>query len=159
LSEEPEEAETILESLVQQFMGSEQQPQSSGDFGPDASILLLIGRGLCHRICEKRLFCPYPRCKAEIKNVSALLTGLNKKYELADVCYKDLMRHFIQDLYPERIDIILKTGDGVTVDRPWDVKRCFSLGCYYFHNKHHNVEIHSKAHKERYANIQEMEWF
>jgi hypothetical protein len=57
-------------------------------------------------------------------------------------------------LYLRRIDIVLKIGDGVTVERPWDVERCLCLGCDYFHNKHHNVEIYAKAHKEMYANMQ-----
>jgi hypothetical protein len=83
----------------------------------------LIIRGLCHPISRKELFSPYSRCKAGIKNVSALLTHLDKKHELTDMCCKELMRCFIYGLYPERIDIVLKTEDGITVNRLWDVKR------------------------------------
>jgi hypothetical protein len=117
LIEELEEAKTNLKILIQEFAGSEQQSQSNGDLGLDAPILLLIVRGLCHRIYRNDLFCLYPKCKAGIKNISALLTYLNKKHELADVCCKDIMRHFIHDLYPGRIDIIPKTGNRVTVNR------------------------------------------
>jgi hypothetical protein len=62
---------------------------------------------LCHRIYKNDLFCPYPKCKAEIKNVSVLLAHFDKKHELADMCGKDLMRHFIFGQYLSRIDLIL----------------------------------------------------
>jgi hypothetical protein len=64
--------------------------------------------------------------KAEVKNVSALLKHLNKKHELTDLCCKDLMRYFIYGLCPGRIVIILKTRDGVTVARLWDVERALA---------------------------------
>jgi hypothetical protein len=98
LFEELEETKTNLEILRQEFAGSEQKPQSSGDIGPDALIQFLIVRGLCRRICRKELFCPYPKCKVGIKSISALLKYLDKKHELADVYYKDLMRYFIHGL-------------------------------------------------------------
>jgi hypothetical protein len=82
------------------------------------------------------------------------LTHLDKKYELIDMCCKDLIRHFIHDLYPGRIDIVLKKGDGVTVDRLWDMEKCPCLGCDYFHSRHNNVEIYAKVHKEMYANME-----
>jgi hypothetical protein len=91
LFEELEETKISFEALLHEFAGNIQQSQSSGDFGPDVPILPLIVRGLCHRICRMDLFCPYPRCKAEMKNVSALLMHLDKRHELADVCCKDLI--------------------------------------------------------------------
>jgi hypothetical protein len=124
LIEELEEAKTSLEAFMQEFAGNEQKSQDSRNHGPDVPILFLIVRRLCHRICKKDLFCPYPKCKAGIKNVSFLLTHLNKKHELADVCCKDLVRHFVHGIYPDRIDIVLKTGDGTTVDGLWGVQRC-----------------------------------
>jgi hypothetical protein len=69
LLDDLEEAKTSLEALVQEFAGNEQQPQSSVYLGPDVPILLLIIQGLCHRICKKDLFCPYPKCKAGIKSL------------------------------------------------------------------------------------------
>jgi hypothetical protein len=95
LSEELEAANPNLEALMQECAGSEEQPQSSGNLGPDAPILLLIGRGLGHRICRKDLFGPYPKCKADIKNLLALSTHLDKKHELTDVHCRELMRYFI----------------------------------------------------------------
>jgi hypothetical protein len=109
---------------------------------------------LCHRICRKDLFCPDPKGKAEIKDVSALLTHLNKKHELSNVYCKNLRRHFIHGIYPGRIHIVLKKRDGVTINRLWDVERCPCLGCDYFYNRHHNVEIHAKVHKEMCANME-----
>jgi hypothetical protein len=85
-----DEGKTTLETLMQEFAGSEQRAQSSRDVGLDALILLLILRGLCDRICRKDLFCPSPRCNAEIKNISALLMHLEIKHELAEVCRRDL---------------------------------------------------------------------
>jgi hypothetical protein len=64
------------------------------------------------------------------------------------------MGYFIHGLRPRRIDIVLKTGDGVTVDRPCDVERCPCLGCDYSHNKHHNIEIDAKGYKEMYGNME-----
>jgi hypothetical protein len=159
LSEEPEETKTSSDALRPEFAASEQKSQKSGDLVLDAPILLLIVRGLCHRVCRKDLFGPYPRRKAEIKNISALLTHLDKKHELADVYCKDLMRHFTHDLYPGRIDIVLKTGDGVTVDKLWDVEKCPCLGCDYFHSRHHNSEIYAKLHKEMSTNTEALGWF
>jgi hypothetical protein len=39
------------------------------------------------------------------------------------------------------------------------VERCLCLDCDYFHNKHHNIEIHAKVHKEIYANMEALGWF
>jgi hypothetical protein len=69
------------------------------------------------------------------------------------------MRHFIQSLYPGRIDVILKREDGVTINRLRDVERCPCLGCDSVHNKHNNVEMHAKVHKEMYANEEALQWF
>jgi hypothetical protein len=91
LSEELKKAKISLEIVMQDFAGSEQQPRNSKNLSPDAPILLLIVRGFCHRICKKDLFCPYSKCKARIKNVSALLTHLDKKHELANGYCKDFM--------------------------------------------------------------------
>jgi hypothetical protein len=66
------------------------------------------------------------------------------------------MQHFIHSLYPGRIDILLKTGDRVILNRLWGVKKCPCLGYDYFHNRHHNVEVQAKAHKEMSANMQEL---
>jgi hypothetical protein len=101
---------------------------------------------------------PDPRCKPEIKNISGLLPHLDKKHELTDVCCKDLMPHFIHGLCPGRTDIILKTGDGETANRLWDVERCPCLGCDPFHNRHHNVEVHVKVHTEMHANMEALGW-
>jgi hypothetical protein len=116
LSEELKKAKPSLEMPLQEFGAREQEPQGSGDLGPDALVLFLTVRGFCHRICRKHLFVLYPKCKAEIKSISVRLTHLHKKPELTDVCCKDLMRHFIHSLCPRRIDGILKTGDGVIVN-------------------------------------------
>jgi hypothetical protein len=147
-----------LEVLLHEFAGSEQQLQSSRDLDPDASILLLIVRGLCHRICRKDIFGLYSKCKAETKNISALLTHLDKKYELRHMRCKNLMRHFIPSPYPGRIDTVPKIGDGATVDRLWDVERCPCLGSNDYHNKHDNIEIHAKVHKQMYANMDALGW-
>jgi hypothetical protein len=69
------------------------------------------------------------------------------------------MRHFIHGRYPERIDVGLKIGDGVTVTRLWNVEKCSYLGCDYFHNRSHNVEIYAKGHKEMYAKMEALRWF
>jgi hypothetical protein len=37
---------------------------------------------------QEKYLPPYPKCKAGIKSVSALLTHLNKKRGLADVYFK-----------------------------------------------------------------------
>jgi hypothetical protein len=76
---------------LQELSGNEQRPQNSGDLVPDASILLLIARGLCHRICRKDLFCPDPKCKAEVNSISGLLKHPDKKHELNDVHCKELV--------------------------------------------------------------------
>jgi hypothetical protein len=154
LLEELKEAKTSLEALMQDCAESEQQPQNNRGLDPDALILPLIVRGLCHRICRKDLFCPYAKCKAGIKNSSALLTHLTKKHELVDVWCKDLMPHFIHGLSPRRIDIVLKTRHGVTVNKLWDMEMCPCLVCDCFYNRHHNVEVHGKAHKEMRANME-----
>jgi hypothetical protein len=68
------------------------------------------------------------------------------------------MRYFRYDQYPRRTDIVLKTGDGVKVNRLWDVERCPYLGCDDVHNRHHNVKIHSKVHNEIDANMEALGW-
>jgi hypothetical protein len=73
------------------------------------------------------------------------LAHLGKKHELADVHCKDFMRHFIHGLSPKWIDIPMKTGDGVTVNRLWDVERYPCLGCDDFYNRRPNVEITPKS--------------
>jgi hypothetical protein len=88
------------------------------------------------------------------KNVFALLTHLDKKHELLDVCCKDFIGYFRHGLYPGRIDIVLKTGDRVTLNRLRQAKGSCCLGCDYFRNRHHNIEIHPKVHKEIYATMQ-----
>jgi hypothetical protein len=40
-----------------------------------------------------------------------------------------------------------------------DVERCACLGCDYFHDKHHSVEVHAKKHEEMYATMQALGWF
>jgi hypothetical protein len=87
------------------------------------------------------------------------LTYFHDKHELIDLYCRDLIRHFIYSLYPGRIDVVLKTGDGGTVNRLWDVERYPCVGCDYFHNRHHNVEIHAKVHKEMYVNAEALGWF
>jgi hypothetical protein len=87
------------------------------------------------------------------------LTHLDKKNKLTDVCCNKLIRHFIYGLSPGRIDVILKTGDGPTVNRLWDVERCPCMGYDYFHNRHHNTEIHAKVHKKMYANMEALGQF
>jgi hypothetical protein len=114
---------------------------------------------LDHPICRKDTFRPYPKCKAEIKFVSVLLTHLDKKHELSHVCCKDRIRYFISGLHPGRIEVVPKTGDWITINRLWDVERCPCLSCDYFHNTYHNVEIHAKVHKEMHANMEVLGWF
>jgi hypothetical protein len=92
-------------------------------------------------------------CKAGVKNAFALLKHLDKNHELADVWCKDIVPHSRESLSPGRIDIVLKTGDGVTVNRLWDMERCSCLRCDSLHNRHYKVEIHPKVHKEMYANM------
>jgi hypothetical protein len=87
------------------------------------------------------------------------LTHLDKKHELTDVFCRDFMRAFVHGLYPGRINVVLETGDGITVNRLWDVEKCPCLCRDYFHNRHYNVEIHAKVHKEMYANVQTLGWF
>jgi hypothetical protein len=62
------------------------------------------------------------------------------------------MQNFIYGLYPGRIDLIMKTGDGITVNKLWDVERYPCLGCHYFHNRYHNVEIFAEVDKEIHTN-------
>jgi hypothetical protein len=64
------------------------------------------------------------------------------------------MRYFIHSLYPRRADIFLKTGDGVTVNKLWDVEKYPCLGSDEFRNRHHNVEIHARIYKDIYANME-----
>jgi hypothetical protein len=144
---------------MQECAGSEQRPLSSGDLGQDVPILFLIVQGLCDRICRKDLFCPSPKCTAEIKSVSGLSAHLDRKHELSDVCCKDLMRCFIHGLDPGRINVILKTREGLTVNRLCDVARCPCLGLHDFHNRHYNVESQSKVQKETYVNTEALGWF
>jgi hypothetical protein len=154
LSEEIEEAKTSLEAFLQEFARSDRLLQNSGHLAPDAPISLLIVRGFCHRICGKDLFCPYPRCKAEVKSISGIFTHLDKKHELPDVYCKYLRRHVIQGLYPGKVDVFLKTRDGVTVDRLWNVERCPCLGCDYFYNRYHKTEMDAKVRKGMYVNVE-----
>jgi hypothetical protein len=109
---------------------------------------------MCDRTGRTDLFCLYLKGKSRIKSVSVLLMYLNKKHELADVYYTDPKRYFISGLYPGRINIVLKTGNGGTVDRLWDVERCACLCCDYVHNRQHNVERYAKVHKEMYPNME-----
>jgi hypothetical protein len=97
---------------------------------------------------------PVPEAQSEDQRLSGLLMQLNNKHELNDVCCKELMRHFIHDRCPGKIDVVLKTGYGVTIDRSCDVKKCPCVGCYYFHNRHQNVGIQAKVHKEMDANME-----
>jgi hypothetical protein len=50
-------------------------------------------------------------------------------------------------------------GDEAIPDRQWDVERCPGLGCDYFHEKRHSVQVQAKKHKEMDANIQALGWF
>jgi hypothetical protein len=39
-------------------------------------------------------------------------------------------------------------------NRLWDVERYHCLSCSYFQNRHHNIEIYAKVHKEMYVNME-----
>jgi hypothetical protein len=57
-------------------------------------------------------------------------------------------------LYPGKIKIVLKTGNGITFDRLWDAERCPCLGCNDFYNRHLSIQIYAKMHEEMYANME-----
>jgi hypothetical protein len=114
---------------MQEFAESEQRAHSSGDLDPNAPILLLIIRGLCSGICSQDLFCPYPKWKEEIKNVSALLTHLHKKDNLADVCYRLIDKY----MHQPRLMKMRKTLMG-KICLPSDVA---SIAFAYFLNSAH----------------------
>jgi hypothetical protein len=123
--------------------------QRFDELGPHDRVRRLILQELCHQICRSDLFCSDPKCKKEIKSNPAFVTHLNKKHDVTDTCCKDLMRHFLEGLYPARLHIKLMTADGENADRQCDVERCPCLACDYFHDKDHSVEVHPRKHAER----------
>jgi hypothetical protein len=134
--------------------------QGLDDFRPQDTVLLLIAQGLCHRACISDLFWPDPSCQKKLKKNSDLLTSLNKKYDITGTYCKDLTRYFLEDLYPEKINIMLMMGGEEVTDRQRNVKRCACLGCDCFYERHHNAEVHAKnKYKKTYANMESLGWF
>jgi hypothetical protein len=111
-----EEVKENLEIFMREF-AQEVIHQRLDGLGPDDLVLFLIIQGLCHRICRSDLFCPDSNCQKKIKNNSGILTHLSKKHVLTGTSCKDLMQHFLEDLYPVKIDIKLMIGEGEDVNR------------------------------------------
>jgi hypothetical protein len=149
----------VLEALMRDFaqgVGHE----GLDYFRPEDPALLRIAQALCHRGCRSDLFCPDPGRQKKIKNNSDLRTHLNKLHDITGTCCKDLMRSFLEGVYPERMNIMLMIGDEDVADRQSDIDKYPCVGCDYFHERHHGVEVHAKnKHKKVHENIEAAGWF
>jgi hypothetical protein len=123
-----EERKEGLEALMRDFAQGVVH-QGLDNLRPEDPVSFLIAQRLWPRVCRLDLFCPDSGSQKKIKNKSDMLTHLSKKHDITGTCCKDLMRHFLEGLYPERINIMRMMGDEAIPDRQWDVERCPGVGC------------------------------